>query len=181
MKRNILILTCLLLAFLCVFTGCNGKASDVSDLEMQENQQSQSMQESQEVVEIPDPGMESDGKIDARLDSFEKNLKEAGMKLGERAFKDATALGAKEGYGLNINDIPVEVYLFDKNSGDAWTTENLKAAANSQTVTIFGVEINGKSPTLDCVLNGDLIVIFPMESMMPHPDKDKIVEIFNQL
>lgn len=186
MKRNIGILICLLLVSLCVFTGCNEEAADVSgqetqgSQEIQENQDNQQLQEDQD-VELPDPGVESGGTIDAKLDAFEKNLKENGMKLGERVFKDASGLGAEEGYGLNINDIPVEVYLFDKSSSEEWTVQNLKSAEESQTVTIFGVEMNGETPTLECSFNNGLVIIFPVESMMPHPDKDKIVEIFNQI
>jgi len=180
MKRNMIILICLLLVSLCVFTGCNEEPADASGQEMQEMQDNQKLQGNQN-VEMPDPGMESGGTIDARLDAFEKNLKDNGMKLGERVFKDASALGAEEGYGLNINDIPVEVYLFDKSSSEEWTVQNLKSAEESQIVTIFGVEINGETPTLECTLNNGLIIIFPVESMMPHPDKDKIVEIFNQI
>lgn len=172
MKKIKAILICLLVISLLGFAGCKEEVADTKN---------QEIQEVNHVSEESDPKIEAGGKIDSQLETFEKNLKGAGMKVGEKAVKDASALGAMEGYGFNINDIPVEVYLFDKSSSEEWAAENLKSAAESQSVTIFGVEINGQSPTLECVLNDALVVIFPMESMMPHPDKDKIVEIFKQL
>ena len=172
MKKINFILLCLLVFSMFSFAGCKEEEAETKNQEIQEEQN---------ISEELDPQIETDGKIDNRLETFENSLKEAGMKLGEKAVKDATALGAMEGYGFNINDLPVEVYLFDKNSSEEWTVQNIESAEESQTVTIFGVEINGASPTLECGFNDDLIVVFPMESMMPHPDKEKIIEIFNQL
>jgi len=171
MKKTYIII-CLLVCTLCLFTGCNNKDAGEPSSEISENQT---------VNQVSDPGLETGGKIDNKMEAFETKLKDDGMKLGERVPKDASALGAKEGYGFNINDIPVEIYLFDKNSSEEWTAQNLKSAEESQTVTIFGVEVNGETPTLECALNDGLIVVFPLESMMPHPDKDKIIEIFKTL
>lgn len=88
-----------------------------------------------------------------------------------------------EGYGININNTPVEVYLFDKNGTDEKTVENLKTAEQSQYITIYGVEINGETPMADCTLNNDLVLIFPAESIMPNgsPDKEKIIDAFMQI
>jgi len=170
--KKIYIIICLLVCALCLFTGCNNKDAEAPSSEISENQTAN---------QVSDPGLETSGKIDNKMDAFETKLKDAGMKPGDRVPKDASALGAKEGYGLNINDIPVEIYLFDKSSSEEWSAQNLKSAEESQTVTIFGVEVNGETPTLECALNDGLVVVFPLESMMPHPDKDKIIEIFKTL
>lgn len=128
---------------------------------------------------ITDPGIETTGAIDNSISLFEVALKNSKLDLKDKTVKDAASLGAVEGYGFNINTRPLEVYLFDPSSGDPKTAENLRTADESGFITIFGVEINGEPIKPACILNGNLVLIFPMEEMIgEHPNKEAIVQAF---
>ncbi|WP_156900476.1 hypothetical protein [Anaerovorax odorimutans] len=128
---------------------------------------------------IGDSGIQNDGAMDRYLTSFESQLEAIGLKLEDKAVKDAVSIGALEGYGFNINGSPLEVYLFDPTSSDEKTKENLKTAEESGYITIFGVEINGKTPKANCTFHDSLVLIFPAEDYgMTHPDKEAIIQAF---
>lgn len=198
MKKRILtaIITALTAAFL--ITGCQKADNTAKPAEKKSNTASEVQTETEETdVEdetkddeteniedyITNPGIETDGKIDDYLSQFEENLKADGFEVGTRAVKDAASIGAHEGYGININNMPVEVYLFDRNSTDEKSVENIKTAEQSQYITMFGIEINGETPKTNCVINNDLVLIFPAEDIIPnaYKDKDKIIDAFMQI
>lgn len=131
---------------------------------------------------IGDPEITTDGKIDSSLISFEKQLGESGLTLEDKAVKDAVSIGALEGYSFNINGKPVEIYLFDGNSTDEKAVENLKTAKESGYVTIFGVEVNGETPKVNCAIKDNLVILFILEDILGvYPDKEKIIEAFMKI
>jgi len=179
MKKRILCVGfALTLTLLCA--ACQEKVAPSS--ESPENSSSASDSEdpsadSEEMIGAPE--ITTDEKIDASLASFEQNLAESGLTLENKTAKDASSLGALEGYGFQINGKPFEVYLFDQGSREEWSVENLRTAEQSGFITIYGVEINGESPKENCTLNENLVLIFPMEDMFgAHPDKETIVNAF---
>lgn len=195
MKKRILtaIITALTAVFL--FTGCQKADNTAKPAEEKSNTAAEAQAETEETDDIEDeeteniedyitdPGIETDGKIDGYLSQFEENLKANGFEVGTRAVKDAASIGAHEGYGINVNNMPVEVYLFDRNSTDEKSVENIKTAEQSQYITMFGIEINGETPKTNCVINNDLVLIFPAEDIIPnaYKDKDKIIDAFMQI
>lgn len=131
---------------------------------------------------VSDSGIQNDGVIDSYLKSFEAQLEASGLKLEDKAVKDAVSIGALEGYGFNINGSPLEVYLFEPTNSDEKTKDNLKTAKESGYITISGVEINGKTPQVKCTMNGNLVLIFPLEDMLgAHPDKEAILQAFMEI
>ena len=124
-------------------------------------------------------GIHNSGKIDGYLESFEQLIAEEDLKLQGKTTKDAASIGASDGYGYSIGGIPFEIYLFDPSNTGEQTQANLKTAKESGYITIFGVEINGKTLKSSCTLNGNLVLIFPTEDMLgKHPNKQAIVEAF---
>ncbi len=126
-----------------------------------------------------DVGIQTDHVIDSYLTIFEEQLEARGYTLDDKVVKDAVSIGALVGYGFNIKGKPIEIYLFDRESSDPKTIENLTTAQDSGFVTIFGVEINGETPKENCMISGDLVLLFPMENMFgSHPEKEGIVQAF---
>ena len=129
-----------------------------------------------------DPQGNSGESLDAYLTAFEAELAKSSLTLSGKGSKDAASIGASEGCGFNIGNYPVEIYLFDPAGGDEKTTQNLNTAKQSGYITIFGVEINGATPTAGCTVSGNLVLIFPMESMFgAHPNKTEILQAFSSL
>jgi hypothetical protein len=128
---------------------------------------------------LSDPGIETTGKMDAFLESFESELAKQNLTLTEKAVKDAASIGASEGYGLYVNAGPFEVYFFDPNSTDEKTTQNLQTAELESYITIFDVEINGKTPQPACTFHDNFVLIFPTEDYgIMHPNHEAIVAAF---
>ncbi|MGI6751988.1 MAG: hypothetical protein ACOX4U_05135 [Anaerovoracaceae bacterium] len=174
-------LICFTLVMTLLLAGCQKKQEpdNIDNLPQNNNSEMEEIDPSEMII---DPGITTDGKIDNSLESFSKALGEKGLKLEDKVIKDAASIGALEGFGFNVNGSPLEVYLFDPASSDEKTKENLKTAAESGFITIFGVEINGKTPISKCSVNGSLVLIFPMEDFgMPHPDKEAIVQAFMEV
>ena len=131
---------------------------------------------------LTDPQIETAGKIDNYLNSFETQLEKKGLLLVDKAVKDAASLGALEGYGFNINGSAVELYLFDPQNTDESAVANLKTAKESGYITIFGVSINGETPKTNCTFHDNLVLLFPSEDYgIKHPDKETIVAAFTEI
>ena len=181
MNKHLRTISCALLLAVVLFAGCQ-KA--IEPAQAPPTPVSSSVPESEPQLSvasemITDPGIETTGAIDSFVSLFETALKNSNLELKDKTVKDAASLGALEGYGFNINTRPLEVYLFDPSSSDPKTAENLKTANESGFITIFGVEINGKLIKPACVLNGNFVLIFPMEDMIgAHPDKEIVVQAF---
>ncbi|MGX7419148.1 hypothetical protein ACWOFR_10165 [Carnobacterium gallinarum] len=102
------------------------------------------------------------GKTAFTFDDFEKALTKEKLVVGERKSKMPEVIGAKEGFALPVNNKNIEVYQFEKGS------EQLKEITKNKAFEIKGI---AKIPV---EVNGNYILI-PAE----HPDKEKIIEIFN--
>ena len=93
---------------------------------------------------------------------LKKALKKEKYELGEREEKMAEFIGAKEGFALSVNNKNIEIYQFEKND------KKLKEITKNKEFEIEGI---AKIPV---EVNGNFILI-----ASEHPDKDKIIEIFN--
>lgn len=180
MKKSFYII-CFALIMTLLFAGCQKEQeSDNTNTEQQNNISETVPTDPSEIV--GDSGIQNDGAIDSYLKSFEAQLEASGLKLEDKTVKDAVSIGALEGYGFNINGSPLEVYLFEPESSDEKTKDNLKTAEESGYITIFGVVINGKTPQVKCILSGNLVLIFPLEDMLgAHPDKEIILQAFMEI
>lgn len=176
MKKRLYTMLLIVLAF--SFVGCGNDSSDeANSLSQEETTSGETPLEASDY--IVDPGIETSGSIENSVSLFEEELAKSGLTLEGKAVKDATSIGAEEGYSFNINNMPIEVYLFNPESGDEKTSENLKTAEESGYITMFGIEINGETPKPDCTFNQNLVLIFPGEDIgLAHPDKDAIVQAF---
>lgn len=96
------------------------------------------------------------------FENFEKALKKEKYDLGEREEKMAEFIGAKEGFAIPVNNKNIEIYQFEKND------KKLKEITKNKEFEIEGI---AKIPV---EVNGNFILI-----ASEHPDKDKIIEIFN--
>lgn len=173
MKRNVIL--CLLAAVALTAGGCASKAPDPAMPVAEPAVQVAAASETDEISEE----MASSEALDGFAAALEGKLKAEGLQVGGVTAKDGPTLGAVAGYGMDVNGGPVEFYLFDPGSTDQRTLDNLKSA-QAGTLTLFGVEINGKTPVVNCALNGNVALFFPLEGMnMPHPDKEKILSAFS--
>ncbi len=101
-----------------------------------------------------------------RLGDMVEFFKSNGFTIGEKTEKMAAIIGAKAGFGIQLNGKNVEIYEYDAESKDELTVNILETARDGY------IDMSGF--TLKCVLNGNLILAGYDE----HPDKDKIVETF---
>lgn len=181
MSKHLCTVFCALSLAVVLFAGCQ-KAIEPAKTPLAPVSSSVSESEVQPSVVsemITDPGIETTGATDSFVSLFEAALKNSNLELKDKTVKDAASLGALEGYGFNVNARPLEVYLFDPSSSDPKAAENLKTANESGFITIFGVEINGKPIKPACVLNGNFVIIFPMEDIIgAHPNKETVVQAF---
>lgn len=180
MKKQLYVI-CFALIMTLLFAGCQKEQESANTNTLPQNNISET--DSMDPSEmIGDAGITTEGKMDSDLISFERILGESGLMLNDKTVKDAVSIGALEGYGFNINGSPLEVYLFDLTSSDEKTKENLKTAEESGYITIFGVEINGKTPKPNCTFHNSLVLIFPTEDYgIPHPDKEAIIQAFMEI
>ena len=104
----------------------------------------------------------SKNRLGDLVDSFKSN----GFTVGEKTEKMAAIIGAKAGFGIQLNGKNVEIYEYDPDSKDELTVNNLETAKDGY------IDMSGF--TIKCILNRNLILAGYDE----HPDKDKIVETF---
>lgn len=107
------------------------------------------------------------------IDVFKNELQKNELTISEETQKSAALIGAEEGYGYIINGNPIEIYKFDEKSTDDLTKSNIKSAKNDEKVTMPTFN----NMTLKAKYNQGLCLI----NYENHPDKDKILEIFNNL
>lgn len=110
---------------------------------------------------------------DVSIEDFKKALNERGLTITSENAKAGTLIGATEGYGYTINDGTIEIYKFDEKSSNDLTKSNIKSAKEKGIVTMPSFN----NVTLNAKYNKGLVLI----SYDEHPDKDKILEIFNNL
>ncbi len=103
-----------------------------------------------------------------RLGDLVEFFKSNGFTVGEKTEKMAAIIGAKAGFGIQVNGKNIEIYEYDSKSKDELTVNNLETARDGY------IDMSGF--TLKCALNGNLILAGYDE----HPDKDKIVETFKK-
>ena len=82
-------------------------------------------------------------------------------------------LGASEGESYMISDSLIQVYKFDSTKSDELTVSNLKKAKDEGKVVMPSFN----NYELKVVYNKGLILV----NVEDHPDKDKIIEVFNNL
>lgn len=107
------------------------------------------------------------------IEDFIKKLEEADLKINDKINKSSELIGAKEGYGLEINGEYIEIYLYNTNSQEELTKSNIKSAKENGTITFPSLD-NYK---IKAVYNKGLVLAGYEE----HINKDKILEIFNNL
>ena len=108
------------------------------------------------------------------IDEFKKKLEEAGLKIDlETENPECNLIGASEGSSYMISDSLIQVYKFDFNKSDELTVSNLKKAKESGKVLMPSFN----NYELKVVYNKGLILV----NVEDHPDKDKILEVFNNL
>ena len=112
-------------------------------------------------------------KKENTIEKFKEELVNNGIKINEETQKSASLIGAKEGYAFEINGQAIEVYEFDEKSTEELTKDNIKSAKNSGTIsmpTFNNMTLNVKYNNGLCLVNYE-----------NHSDKEKIIEIFNNL
>jgi hypothetical protein len=104
-----------------------------------------------------------------------EHFKESDLDLGENIYKkDYNRMGAKDAVGLVLEGEAIEVYVFDLASVDKDLLENLEKAQEEGIFWDSGIEKN-----INVVMN-DNVMLFGLEIFdYVHPQKDKIVEVFN--
>lgn len=107
------------------------------------------------------------------IEDFKNKLVEEGLKIDKETPKAANLIGAKEGYGYEINGTAIEIYLFDEKSTDSATISNIKSAKENGTVIMPSFN----NMKLNIKYNKGLGLV----KYENHPDKNKILEIFNNL
>lgn len=109
-----------------------------------------------------------------KIDEFKKKLEEAEIKIeDETENKECNLIGASEGVSYKISDKEIQVYRFDFDKPDELTVSNLKKAQEEGKIlmpSFNNVEIK-------VLYNKGLILV----NYEDHPEKDKIIEIFNNL
>ncbi len=104
---------------------------------------------------------------------FKEALEHKGLVISNTTNKIGELIGATEGYSYSINGVDIEVYKFDENSSEELTKNNIKSAKEKGTITM--PDFN--NITFNALYNKGLVLL----SYEQHPDKDKIIEIFNSL
>ena len=107
------------------------------------------------------------------IDYFIKKLEEANLKVDNKTKKYYQLIGANEGYGLEINNEFIEIYLFNVNSQDELTKSNIKSIKENGICVIPSMD-NLKAKA---IFNKGLVLI----NYENHINRDKIVEIFKNL
>lgn len=107
------------------------------------------------------------------IEDFMKKLEEADLKINDKIKKSSELIGAKEGYGLEINGEYIEIYLYNTNSQEELTKSNIKSAKEKGIITMPSLD----NYEMKAIYNKGLVLAGYEE----HINKDKIIEIFNSL
>lgn len=107
------------------------------------------------------------------IETFRNALKENNLEITNETSKAAGMIGASKGYGLEINGESIEIYEFDENSTDELTVKNIKSAKEEGDVTMPSFN----NYTMKAKYNKGLV----LTNYEEHPDRDKIISIFNEL
>lgn len=103
----------------------------------------------------------------SNLDDLLEQFKAAGLTVGEKEPKLSSMIGAKDGFGVNINGMPIEIYQFDISSTDETAVQNMKSAKDTGKINMLGIDFPVK-------MNRDLMLV----NYQGHPDEEKIVKVF---
>ena len=110
----------------------------------------------------------------ANISDFKKKLQEAGLDItAEAENTECELIGASEGESYMISDSLIQVYKFDSTKSDELTVSNLKKAKEEGKVVMPSFN----NYELKVVYHKGLILV----NVEDHPDKDKIIEVFNNL
>ncbi|WP_316568929.1 hypothetical protein [Neobacillus sp. YIM B06451] len=158
MKKLKLMVSILLLLALITLTSCS-KEEGIEAKQKSKDVVTENVKQDPAKTEPAksDPVIKSEGLAD--LISY---FKSSGFTIGEVKEKAFEMLGAKDGFGIEINGHEVEFYEFDANA------ENLKEAESKGTVSMDGISF----PVL---LNGNVILVHAQY----HPDKENLINTFN--
>lgn len=108
------------------------------------------------------------------IEDFKSELIKNNFEITDEMTKLGSMIGANEvGYGYEINGSYIEIYEYDEESTEELTKQNIKSAKEKNVVTMPAFN----NIELPAIYNKGLVLI----SYKDHPDKDKIVEIFNNL
>lgn len=107
------------------------------------------------------------------IEDFRKKLEENGLVIANTIQKSSTMIGAVEGIGYEINGSVIEIYKFDENSTEELARNNIKSAKSNGTVSMPSFN----NITLNVKYNNGLCLV----NYENHPNKEKIIEIFNKL
>ncbi len=107
------------------------------------------------------------------IEDFKRALNENGLTVTNENSKIASLIGATEGYGYTIGNDIIEVYKFDEKSDTDLTKNNIKSAKEKGIITM--PEFNNAS--FNVKYNKGLV----LSNYEQHPNKEKILEVFNSL
>lgn len=109
------------------------------------------------------------------IDNLITALKDGGFQVAKVGLL-ADMVGAKEGYLYSVNGINIEINIYDLNSKNPLTVENLKSAQESGKIKM-NLQPGAGDPYEVAARNGNLIIA----AFDKHPEKDKILSVFNGL
>mgnify|MGYP001177147432 FL=1 len=107
-------------------------------------------------------------------------FREQGLTVGENeVFKRAAAIGAVDGFGIDVEGAQIELYMFDAEMApDETLTQNTLPQSLEDTHRLEGFtwQILDDSPVtiFQVVMNGNIM----LTSFDEHPEKEKIIEVF---
>lgn len=106
------------------------------------------------------------------IEDFKTKLEESGLTISDTIQKSAELIGAEEGIGYEIDGTVIEVYKFNENSTDDLTKTNIESAKKDGKINMatFNMTLNVKYNKGLCLIGYE-----------NHPDKEKILEVFNSL
>lgn len=109
---------------------------------------------------------------ETNIEEFKTKLEESGLTISDTIQKSAELIGAEEGIGYEIDGEVIEVYKFNENSTDDLTKTNIESAKKDGKInmTTFNMTLNVKYNKGLCLVRYE-----------NHPDKEKILEVFNNL
>lgn len=108
------------------------------------------------------------------VEDFKSELIKNNFEITDEITKLGTLIGAKEvGYGYEINGAYIEIYEYDEKNSEELTKQNIKSAKENNVVKMPAFN----NVELPAIYHKGLLLI----SYEDHPNKDKILEIFNNL
>lgn len=154
-----------LIAFLLVglfsifsLVGCTNSTSNDADLQTSSSSGTTNRDNTE-----PTSTVETASKLERLLDHFSSE----GLTVGKKSMKAAEMIGAKDGFGIEINGKEIEVYEFNLESKDENTVSNLKSAKENGEMQVLDIPFSVK-------MNGSLMI----SNYQDHPVKDKILDAF---